>query len=196
MKRLIVLTMALALTGCDTISGIKYSFDQSSFGDRARTVIGACAARMQNRDFDGIRDKVELVRSPPDGPVPFAILTDNAVATPDEERVIGLWAKTLEQCQSEARTLIDGIPVPPDATRSEVQKLTSYITDAWIQGSQLRVTLYTGQTSYADYANGRLRAAEDALKTAERYAQDSDEENENPNLEDVETALEPFAALL
>ncbi len=122
--------------------------------------------------------------------------TDNAAPTPDEERAIGLWAKAVERCQSEARALVDSIPVPPDATQSEVGKLTSYITDAWIEGSQLRVALYNGQTSYADYARDRLRTAEDALKTAERYAQDTDEENATHNLEDVETALEPFAALL
>ncbi len=74
MKRLIVLTVALLLCACDTISGIRYSVDQGSFGDRAKAVMGACTARMQSHDFDGIRDKVELLKSPPDGPVPFAIL--------------------------------------------------------------------------------------------------------------------------
>ena len=37
---------------------------------------------------------------------------------------------------------------------------------------------------------------EDALKTAERYAQDADEANNTHDLEDVETALAPFAAMM
>jgi hypothetical protein len=41
-----------------------------------------------------------------------------------------------------------------------------------------------------------LTTAEDALKAAERYAQDTDEENNTHDLENVETALEPYASLL
>ena len=194
------MTMALALSGCDTIGdtvgSIRYSFDSGSFADKTKAVLGACAARMQNHAFDAIRSKVELFKSPPDGPVTFAILTDKSPPAPDDMSAIGTWAQAIEQCQADARPLIDGIPVPPDATQSEVQKLTSYITDAWIQGSQLRVALYGGQTTYADYASDRLKIVQDALKTAERYAQDTDEENETHNLEDVETALEPYAAIM
>ena len=91
---------------------------------------------------------------------------------------------------------MDGIPVPPGATQSEVEKLTSYTTDAWIDGSKLRVALYNGQINYADYAAKRLTVAEDALKTAERYAQDTDEENDTHDLESVESALEPFAGMM
>jgi predicted metal-dependent hydrolase len=86
--------------------------------------------------------------------------------------------------------------MPPDVTQSEVDKLTSYITGAWVAGSQLRVALYNGDITYSDYATRRLMTAEDALKTAARYAQDTDEETDTHNLEDVEVALEPFAAML
>jgi hypothetical protein len=196
MKRLIGMTMALALTGCDTIGGIKYAFDSGSFTDRTTAIASACSKRMGNPGLDAIRGKVELFKSPPDGPVPFAILTDNATVTPAERPAIGLWASTMEQCQARARQLMDDIPVPPQPTQSEVDKLTSYITDAWIDGGKLRVALYSGQITYADYAARRLALAQDALKTAERYAQDMDEENETQDLEKVEAALAPFASMM
>jgi hypothetical protein len=196
MKRWIGPALALALTGCDTIGGIKYDFDSGSFSDRTKAVMQTCAVRMGDRTFDPIRTKVELLKSPPDAPVPFTILANNAAPTPDAQKAIELWAQAIENCQADWRALIDGIPVPPEATQSQVAKLTSYFTDAWIAGSKLRVALYSGQITYADYANQRLTVAEDALKAAERYAQDTDEENETHDLENVETALEPYVSLL
>jgi len=196
MKRLIGLTVALVLAGCGTVGSIRYDFASDSFGDKRAALARACAARMQNHAFDPIRAKVELMKSPPDGPVPFAILTDTAAPSPDELRAIGLWAQAIEQCQGDARPLLDAIPVPPGATESEVEKLLSYITDAWIQNSRLRVTLYAGQMTYADYAGERVKIAEDALRTAERYAQDTDEANDGHDLEATESALEPFASMM
>ena len=196
MRRFIGIAAALLLAGCDTIGGIRYQFASGSFGDRTKAAAQACAARMQNPALEAIRNKVELFKTPPDGPVPFAILTDNATATPTERQAIGLWSQAIEGCQTRARHLIDKIPVPPEATQSAVEKLTSYFTDAWIDGSKLRVALYSGQITYADFASKRLTIAEDALKTAERYAQDTDEEYGTHDLEDVETALAPFAAMM
>jgi hypothetical protein len=196
MKRWIGPALALALAGCDTIGGLKYDFDSGSFSDKTKAIMQACEAHMHDRAFDPIRTKVELLKSTPDAPVPFAILTNNTMATPDEQRAIDLWSRAVESCQGDSRALIDNIPVPPEATQSEVAKLTSYFTDAWIEGSKLRVELYGGKITYADYASQRLTVANDALKAAERYAQDTDEENETHDLENVETALEPYAALL
>ena len=196
MKKLIGPALALTLAGCDTIGGIRYEFDSGSFSDRSKAVMQSCVARIHGGSFDAIRGKVELFKAPPDGPVPFAILDDAATAAPAEQPAIELWARAIESCQADARALIDAMPVPPDATRLQVEKLTGYITDAWIEGSKLRVALYSGRISYADYASQRLTAAEDALKTAERYAQDTDEENGTHDLENVEIALEPYASLL
>lgn len=196
MKRWIGPALALALAGCDTIGGIEYEFDSGNFGDKTKMVMQACAASMQNGALGPIRDRVELLKTPPTGPVPFAVLTNNMTATPEEQRAIDLWARSIETCQGDARKLIDSIPKPPEATQSQVGKLTGYLTDAWIEGSKLRVALYSGQISYSDYANQRLAVVEDALKAAERYAQDTDEENGTHDLEDVETALEPYASLL
>jgi hypothetical protein len=196
MKHWIGPALALALGGCDTIGGIRYEFDSGSFGDRTKAVMQSCTARMQNGALDPIRGRIELLKSPADGPVPFAILTNNATPAPNEQRAIDLWARAVENCQADSRLLIDSIPVPPGATKSQVMKLTGYITDAWIEGSKLRVALYAGHISYADFASQRLTAAEDALKAAERYAQDTDEENGTHDLENVEIALEPYASLL
>jgi hypothetical protein len=200
MKRLIGIAMALGLAGCDTIGNtvgdIKYDFDAGSFSDKTKAIADACAARMQTATLDPIRAKVELFKSPPDGTVPFTILTDKTAPSSDEQKLIAVWAQEIDQCQAKARKLLDDMPVPPQATQSEVEKLNSYITDAWAQGSQLRVNLYSGQTTYADYATDRLKIVEDALKTAQRYAQDTDEENETHDLEAVETALEPFASMM
>ena len=196
MKKLIMTALALALAGCDTIGGIRYDFDSGSFDDKTKAILQTCAARMHDRGLDAIRTKVELLKSTPDAPVPFAILTNNTMATSDEQRAIDLWSRAVESCQGDSRALIDNIPVPPEATQSEVAKLTSYFTDAWIEGSKLRVDLYSGKITYADYASRRLTIAEDALKAAERYAQDTDEENNTHDLENVETALEPYASLL
>jgi predicted small secreted protein len=195
MTKLIVLAAALALAGCDTIGGIEYSVDSGGFSDKTKAVVQACATRMQDHGLDPIRNRVELLRSSPDAPAPFAILTNNATPGPDEQRAIDVWSRARENCQADARALIGRIPVPPEATQSEVEKLTSYFTDAWIAESKLRVALYSGQISYADFANQRLTAAEDALKAAERYAQDTDEENGTHDLENVEIALEPFVSL-
>ncbi|MGH6876782.1 MAG: hypothetical protein ACREHV_05300 [Rhizomicrobium sp.] len=196
MNRYLGMAMALALGGCETIGGIKYGFESGRFSDKTKAVAQGCVLQMRDHGLDPIRSKVELFKSPPDAPAAFAILTDNTTPTPDERRAIGLWAWTIEQCQARARRLIDRIPAPPETTPSEVEKLTSYITDAWIEGSKLRVALYSGQITYAEYAGKRLTIAEDALKTAERYAQDTDEENQTHSLEDVETALVPFAAMM
>jgi hypothetical protein len=198
MKRLLVpaLAFALALSSCGTVSNIRYDFASSHFADKAAAVTNACTARMSARELDPIRGKVELVKMPADGPVPFTILTNRATAAAQEETAIGGWAKLIQQCQVEARAAIDQAPVPPEATASQVEKLKSYITDAWIEGAKLRVALYNGELSYADYASKRLSLAEDALKTAERYAQDTDEEHDTHDLEDGETALAPFAALM
>ena len=155
-----------------------------------------CAAKMKAPALDPIRSKVELMKDPPDGPVPFTILTNGSIAAGPEQQAIGAWAKLIEQCQTAARPLLDAAPVPPGATASEVEKLKGYMTDAWIEGAKLRVSLYNGQLTYAEYASKRLSAAEDALKTAERYAQDSDEEHDTHDLENVETALAPFAAMM
>jgi hypothetical protein len=196
MKRWIGPMLALSLAGCDTIGGIRYDFDSGNFGDKTRAVMNACAARMHDPVFGTISGKVELIRTPPDGPVPFAILSDNATPAPDEQQAIQRWAQTVEACQADARRLIDTMPLPPEATPSQVEKLTGYITDAWVEGSKLRVALHSGKISYADYASQRQTAAEDTLKAAERYAQDMDEESETHDLEDVEMALQPFASLL
>jgi hypothetical protein len=196
MKPLFVLPLTLALASCGTIGDIRYDFASGGFGDKTRAVTNTCVTRFQNHNLDIIRGKVELVKTPSDGPVPFTILTNRDTPTADEQRAIGLWAKQIEQCQAQARPLIDQIPVPPEVTQSEVEKLASYITEAWIEGAKLRVALYNGELTYADYASKRLSVAEDALKTAERYAQDTDEENDTHDLEDVETALAPFAALM
>ncbi|MGH6889013.1 MAG: hypothetical protein ACREHF_07430 [Rhizomicrobium sp.] len=196
MRRWIGLVAALALAGCGTIGGIKYGFDSGSFHRRTTALAAACAARMQNPAFDVIRNRVELFKSPPDGPVRFAILTDTAVPAAPEKAAIDLWAKTVEGCQRQARGLMDKIPLPPEATQSEVEKLASYITDAWIGGSKLRVALYGGQLTYADYANRKLTLTQDTLAAAERYAQDTDEENETHDLEGVESALAPFLAMM
>lgn len=196
MKRVLVSALTLALASCGTIGNIRYDFASGSFGDRAAAVVSTCAAKMNVRTLDPIRSKIELVKNPPDGPVPFTILTNKSAPEGPEQQAIGTWAKLIEQCQAEARPLIDNAPVPPEATASEVEKLKGYITDAWIEGAKLRVALYNGDLTYADYAGKRLSVAEDALKTAERYAQDTDEENETHDLEDVETALAPFAAMM
>ena len=196
MKLVLLLPMVLVLCGCDTIGGLKYDWDSGSFGDKTRAIAQACEARMNAPALASLRGKAELFKSPADGTVPFPILTDTSVPDAGDQRAIGLWATAIDQCQAEARGLLGRIPIPPDVTQSEVDKLASYITDAWVTGSQLRVALYNGEISYADYATKRLAAAEDALKTASRYAQDTDEENDTHNLEDVETALEPFAAMM
>src|SRR5579862_619967 len=196
MKRLIVPALALALTACDTVGNIRYDFDSSSFAGKSAAMANACAARMKASELDPIRNKVELVKDPPDGPVAFTILTNGNTPAGPEQEAIGAWAKLIEECQTAARPLLDNAPVPPEATASEVEKLKGYITDAWIEGAKLRVALYNGQLTYAEYASKRLSTSEDALKTAERYAQDTDEENNTHDLEDVETALAPFAAMM
>ena len=196
MKRLFVLPLTLALCSCGTIGNIRYDFASGGFSDRTRAVANTCAARTQNHGLDVIRGKVELMKTPADGPVPFTILTNRNAPSADEQQVMGVWAKLIEQCQTQARPLIDRIPVPPDVTQSQVEKLASYITEAWIEGAKLRVALYNGELTYADYASKRLTIAEDALKTAERYAQDADEEHNTHDLEEVETALAPFAAMM
>ena len=196
MKRLILTALALALSSCGTVGNIRYDFDSSSFGSKTSAMANSCAARMKTPALDPIRSKVELVKDPPDGPVPFTILTNGNTAAGAEQEAIGSWAKLIEGCQAAARPLLDSAPVPPEATASEVEKLKGYITDAWIEGAKLRVALYNGQLTYAEYASKRLSASEDALKTAERYAQDSDEEHDTHDLEDVETALAPFAAMM
>jgi len=196
MKRLLVPALALVLSCCDTIGTIRYDFDSGGFGKKTAAATNACAAGMSARSLDPIRGKVELVKNPPDGPVPFTVLTNRNTPAGEEQQAIGAWAKEIEQCQAQARPLIDNAPVPPEATASEIEKLKGYITDAWIEGAKLRVALYNGELTYAEYASKRLSVAEDALKTAERYAQDSDEEHNTHDLEDVETALAPFAAMM
>ena len=196
MKRLLVPALALALSSCSTIGGIRYDFASGSFSEKAQAMANACTARMQIPALGAIRGKVELVKNPPDGPVPFTILTNGNTAAGPEQQAIGAWAKLIEQCQAEARPLLDAAPVPPGATASAVEKLKGYTTDAWIEGAKLRVALYNGELTYAEYASKRLSVVEDALKTAERYAQDSDEERDTHDLEDVETALAPFAAMM
>jgi hypothetical protein len=196
MKQLLVPAIALALSSCNTVGNIRYDFASGGFSDKTVAVANACTARMSAKDLDSIRAKVELVKIPPDGPVPFMILTNRNAPAGNEQTAIVAWAKLIEQCQVQARPLLDNAPLPPGATASEVEKLKTYITDAWIEGAKLRVALYNGEISYAEYAGKRLAIAEDALKTAERYAQDTDEENDTHDLEDVETALAPFAAMM
>lgn len=197
MKRLLIFpALALILSSCGTVGNIRYDFASGTFSGRTRAMTSTCAVRMKAPALDPIRSKVELVKDPPDGPVPFTILTNGNTAAGAEQQAIGLWAKEIERCQAEARPLLDAAPVPPETTASAVEKLKGYITDAWIEGAKLRVALYNGQLTYAEYASKRLSAAEDALKTAERYAQDSDEEHDTHDLEDVETALAPFAAMM
>ena len=195
-RQLLVPLLALALSACGTVANIRYDFSANSFGGKTNAITNACAARLRAADLDPIRGKVELVKNPPDGPVPFSVLTNRNTAAGPEQQAIGTWAKLIEQCQVEARPLLDSAPVPPGATASEIEKLKSYITDSWIEGAKLRVALYNGELTYAEYASKRLSAAEDALKTAERYSQDTDEEHDSHDLEDVETALAPFAAMM
>jgi hypothetical protein len=196
MRRLIVPALALALSSCTTIGSIRYDFASGSFSDKVQAMANSCTARMQIPALGAIRGKVELVKNPPDGPVPFTILTNGNTAAGPEQQAIGAWAKLIEQCQAGSRPLLDAAPIPPGATASEVEKLKGYTTDAWIEGAKLRVALYNGELTYAEYASKRLSVVEDALKTAERYAQDSDEEQDTHDLEDVETALAPFAAMM
>jgi hypothetical protein len=196
MKKLPILGAALALSACQTVGNIRYDFASNSFSGKTSAATNACAARMSASTLDPIRSKVELVKNPADDPVPFTILTNKNTPAGNEQPAIGAWAKLIQQCQAEARPLMDNMPVPPEATASEVEKLKSYITDAWIEGAKLRVALYNGELSYAEYASKRLSVAEDAFKTAERYAQDTDEEHGTHDLEDVETALAPFAAMM
>ncbi len=200
MKRLFVIALALALTGCetvgDTVGNLKYDFESGNFSDRTNAVMSACRARLSARSLDPIRTKVELLKDPPDGPVRFAVETNNYLATMPEQTAIATWAQAIQQCQDDARKVLNDMPIPPGATQAEANKVISYITDAWIQGSDLRVQLYKGQVSYADYASQRLKITEDALKTALRYAEDTDEENQTHDLEDAETAIAPFAALM
>jgi hypothetical protein len=196
MKRLVISALTLALSSCGTVGNIRYDFASSHFSDKAVAVTNACTARLGVRGLDPIRGKVELIKTPADGPVPFTILTNRNAPMENERPTIGIWAKLIERCQVDARPLLDQTPVPPEATAAEVEKLKSYITDAWIEGAKLRVALYNGELTYAEYASKRLSVAEDALKTAERYAQDTDEEQDMHALEDVETALAPFAAMM
>ena len=188
--------MAVAVAGCGTVSNVRYDIKSSSFGDRTRAVIQSCEAQMRAPALDPIRAKVELFKSPADGPAPFAILTNSGLPDANDRQAIDLWARAVEQCQAQARPLIGKLPVPPDATQSQVDKLAAYITDAWIESSKLRVALYNGQLTYADYASQRVKIAEDAMRTASRYAQDTDEENDTHDLEDSETALERFASMM
>lgn len=188
--------MALALAGCGTVGNIRYEFSSGSFGDKTRAAIQACSARAHAPALDPIRGKVELFKSPADGPVPFAVLTNSSLPDATERQAIGLWAEAIDLCQSEARRVLGEAPIPPDATQLKVDKLVSYITDAWIESGKLRVALYDGQLTYADYASQRVKIAEDAFRTATRYAQDMDEENGTHDLEDAEAALEPFASLM
>ena len=196
MKRSIGVAMALAVAGCGTVSNVRYDIKSGSFDERTKAVIQSCEARMRAPALDPIRAKVELFKSPADGPAPFAILTNSGLPDANDRQTIDLWARAVEQCQAQARPLIGAIPVPPDATQSQVDKLAAYITDAWIESSKLRVALYNGQLTYADYASQRVKIAEDALRTASRYAQDTDEENDTHDLEDSETALERFASMM
>lgn len=188
--------MSLAVAGCGTVSNIRYDINSGSFADRTKAVIQSCEGRMRAPALDPIRAKVELFKSPADGPAPFAVLTNSSLPDASDRSAIDMWARTVEECQTQARALIEAIPAPPDATQSEVDKLASYITDAWIESSKLRVALYDGQLTYADYASRRVKIAEDAFRTASRYAQDKDEENDTHALEDSETALEPFASMM
>jgi hypothetical protein len=200
MKRFLGIALALGLTGCETIGNtvgnLKYDFESGSYTDRTTAVMSACKARLGARSLDPIRNKVELFKDPPDGPVRFAVETDNYLPTMPEQTAIAAWAQAIQQCQTDARKVLDDMPVPPGATQAEANKVISYVTDAWIQGADLRVQLYKGQMSYADYANQRLKVADDALKTALRYAEDTDEENGNHDLEDAETVIGPFASLM
>jgi hypothetical protein len=193
---LVSVAMALALTGCGTVGNIRYDIKSGSYGDRTKAVLQACAERMRSAALDPIRSRVELFKSPADGPVPFAILTNSSQPDAGDRQAIGLWAQEIDRCQVQSRKLLDELPVPPDTTQSQVDKLITYITDAWIESGKLRVALYNGQLTYADYASRRVKIAEDAFRTATRYAQDMDEERDTHALEDSETALEPFASLM
>src|SRR5215469_14665469 len=113
MKRLLVPALALVLSSCSTIGDIRYDFDSSSFSGKTAAAANACAARMKTPALDPIRSKVELVKDPPDGPVAFTILTNGNTAAGPEQQAIGTWAKLIEQCQAEARPLLDNAPVPP-----------------------------------------------------------------------------------
>src|SRR5689334_12012251 len=123
MKRLLVPALTLALCSCGTVGNIRYDFASNSFSGKTAAATNACAARMSANALDPIRSKVELVKNPADDPVPFTVLTNKNTPAGDEQPAIGAWAKLIEQCQAEARPLLDNAPVPPGATASEVEKL-------------------------------------------------------------------------
>ncbi|HEY2071931.1 MAG TPA: hypothetical protein VGG48_20415 [Rhizomicrobium sp.] len=200
MTRFLGLALVLSLAGCDTIGttvgNLRYDVAAGSFSDKTTSVMSACRARVLDHSLDPIRQDAELLKEPPDGPVRFGIETNTGKATDAERHTIRLWAAAIQQCQGDALAVLNNMAVPPGATRAEMVKVRSYITDAWSAGNDLRVRLYNGEIGYADYGSERLKLAQDALQTARRYAQDMDEENSTQDLENAATSLEPYLSLL
>ena len=127
-----------------------------------REVDAQCANDMQSADLDPIRTKVELVRSDASAPAPFATVTNDTFATPQERRAIERWAALREECQKRTSAANAVSPAADPLQTVVIQQDRAFSMDAAGRVSALIVALYQGELTYGEFAQKRYEIGRDA----------------------------------
>lgn len=130
-----------------------------------QSALSQCEEDMKTPELDPIRIKVELIRTSPDSPVPFAIATNDSFPTEVERKAIAKWATIREGCVNRSEAAFS---IPPSATPlqvTQIQQDRSFEHAMTARVNDLIVSLYQQKLTYGEFAKKRYEitmAAADA----------------------------------
>ena len=122
---------------------------EGSVDDPSDSCLAALATRPQ---FARLRKKLPLGSV---GPIPFSMMTNDALPTPLEHKLIGQWAEARDACQSAGQDFREA---------SYPTGIAALVGDYASQMRLIILRLYKGKLSYGS-ANEQIAAASDAYST-------------------------------
>lgn len=128
-----------------------------------------CESDLQSLDLEPIRNKVELVRSTPDEPVPFTIAVNDTFPTEVERKAIARWAELRDECIKRSASITD---TPPSATPIQavyIQQTHAFSRELEARVSSLIVSLYQAKLTYGEFAQARYEAGKQMADINRQY---------------------------
>lgn len=137
-------------------SNITFSCGKDT-GAVLKTIQTGCEAELQSPELDIIRTKIELSRTPTDGPPPFDIATNGSYPSAEEAAAIAKWARIRESCIKKSDEAIkDDARLPANAEQTLFfEKELEFRRQTVAQVSNLIIALYQGKLTYGEFAQKR-----------------------------------------
>ncbi len=147
-----------------------------------------CAAKLETKQLDPIRDKIEFYKSRTDGPAPFSMLSNSRYPNNEEQKAIAIFAGLRDECTNLDRQRIQHQVLPSNVNRVMYDKLNSFSLSTARQTGDLLVALYQGKITYGEFAKKRAESSAASASAREDYLQAMQQADQQRRMQELQLA--------